>query len=182
MRLGAVVANLVSALRLVLTPFAGLAILDGRFGIALLVFIAAGSTDVIDGYLARRFGGVSRFGAYLDPISDKVLLSTVYLCFAFAGAAPWWLVAIVFGRDVLILLLAGAMLVFTKIRSFTPSAWGKASTFVQIVTAVAVMVDRAAPAPWLGQAATALIWLAAAVTTWSGLHYAWRGIRVVRGH
>src|SRR5438067_4586400 len=107
-------ANLVTLSRLVFAPFIGNAILHGRPREAFVLLVIAGFTDVIDGGLARRFGWSTAAGAYLDPIADKVLLSTVYICLAFHGRVPWWFVAVIFGRDLLILASSGVALAFTS--------------------------------------------------------------------
>src|SRR5215831_401708 len=118
-------ANLVTLSRLVFAPFIAHAVLRGRPLEAFVLLIIAGLTDVIDGGLARHFGWSTAAGAYLDPIADKVLLSTVYICLALHGAVPWWFVAVIFGRDLLILASSGAALAFTRMRKFAPSIWGK---------------------------------------------------------
>jgi len=96
-------------------------------------FIVIGVTDVVDGFLARRFQASSRLGAYLDPIADKVLLSGTFLVLALTGAMETWLAVVVLGRDVLILAAAGVLYLATSRRNFPPSPWGKLSTFVQIL-------------------------------------------------
>ena len=96
-------------------------------------FIVIGVTDVVDGFLARRFQASSRLGAYLDPIADKVLLSGTFLVLALTGAMETWLAVVVLGRDVLILAAAGVLYLATGRRNFPPSPWGKLSTFVQIL-------------------------------------------------
>ena len=114
-------------------------------------------------------------GAYFDPIADKVLMSGVFLALALAKSVPWWFVGIVFGRDIYILLAVLIILMLSKKRDFPPSVWGKISTFVQIVTAVVVM----AQIPGL-EFSTAILWPCVAFTVWSGVHYTWRGVQVVR--
>ena len=169
-------ANLFTLLRLVLTPVITADILYGKWTRALILFFAAGITDVIDGFLARRFGQPTRAGAYFDPIADKILLVAIYLALGAAQAIPWWMVALVFARDLLILGMAAYGLLFTSVRKFPPSVWGKISTFFQIAAAMVVMGDRAGiPAPV--RLALALM---VAATLWSGLHYAWIGITVLR--
>jgi cardiolipin synthase len=91
-----------------------------------------------------------------------------------------WFVGIIFGRDLLILAAAGVALLATRLRAFPPSVWGKASTFLQIVTAVAWMAKSATDLPLASDAAVALLWPSSAVTVWSGIHYAWRGFRMAR--
>jgi cardiolipin synthase (CMP-forming) len=175
-------ANLVTLSRLVFAPFIGHAILHGRPLEAFVLLVIAGFTDVIDGGLARRYGWSTAAGAYIDPIADKVLLSTVYICLAFHGGVPWWFVAVIFGRDLLIVASSVLALVFTRIRKFAPSVWGKFSTFLQIVTAGFLMGRNAFPTLSLDNICRGLIWLAAAATVWSGIHYGWRGVRMIRTH
>jgi len=169
-------ANLFTLLRLLLAPWIAADILRSHWTRALIVFFAAGLTDVIDGFLARRFGHPTRVGAYFDPIADKILLVAIYVSLGVAQAIPRWMVALVFGRDLLILAMAAYGLLFTSVRKFPPSVWGKISTFFQISAALMVMLDRAgiwAPV----QLALALM---VAATIWSGIHYAWTGITVLR--
>ena len=97
----------------------------------------AALTDILDGAVARRFRLATPAGAWLDPVADKCLLSGVFLALAAAGTVPWWLVGIVFGRDFYILAGAATVMLLTPVRKFPPSIWGKVSTLVQIVTAVA---------------------------------------------
>jgi cardiolipin synthase len=168
--------NLVTLLRLLLAPFVAFAILNGFYRRAIVLFFVAGITDVIDGLLARKMGESTRVGAYLDPIADKILLSVIYVSLALVHDIPWWMVAVVFGRDVLILGMAVYGLLFTSIRKFPPSVWGKLSTFFQISAALMVMCARAGiPAP-----VKLALWLMLIATVWSGLHYAWRGIALLR--
>jgi cardiolipin synthase len=166
----------------VLTPFIADGILHGRPLAAFWLAIAAGFTDIIDGFLARCFGSATTTGAYLDPIADKVLLSTIYMCLAIRATIPWWFVAIVFGRDFLILAASALALTFTTARKFPPSIWGKLSTFLQIVAAVVWMGRDAFPSLTLDSIGTALIWVSAAATVWSGVHYTWRGWRMLQTH
>src|SRR5580704_6321728 len=96
--------NLLTLTRLVLVPFVIQAILDGHHFRALALFAAAAVTDVMDGAAARRLRLATPIGAYLDPIADKCLLSGVFLALAMARVVPWWFVAVVFGRDIYILI------------------------------------------------------------------------------
>ncbi len=169
--------NLITFSRFVLAPFAVRAILAREFTLALALFAAAALTDVLDGILARWLKATSRLGAYMDPIADKVLLSASYLALGLEGAAPWWLVGLVFGRDLFILAMAGAALAFTHHRDFPPSIWGKLSTVCQSLAALGLIVSGAFPV-W-GISTAPLIWLAAVATVWSGLDYAWRGVRLL---
>jgi cardiolipin synthase len=170
--------NLITLLRLAAVPFAVNAILAMRHDVALAIVLAAGLTDTIDGALARRLGTATEAGAYLDPIVDKIFLSAVYITLAQIGAVTWWLVIGIFARDFLILAICGAALLFTKVRRFPPSVWGKASTFLQILCALFIMIGDVRP-DWT--AAHALIWPTAILTAVSGLHYLLRAARILAG-
>ena len=172
------VPNLLTLGRLVLAPFVFAAIVTGRHDQALALFAFAALTDGLDGLLARRFRQITPLGAYLDPIADKILLSGVFVSLAVSGGMPWWLVVVIFSRDFLLLLSSGIALLFTAIRQFRPSVWGKASTFVQIACAGAWMAQNAVNSPPLHVLAEALVWPTAAATIGSGLQYCWRGLRL----
>jgi cardiolipin synthase len=168
--------NLFTLARLILAPFVVLAILNAHYGRAIVLFFAAGITDVIDGLLARRLGESTPAGAYFDPVADKILLSAIYIALGVVRAIPWWMVALVFARDILILAMAAYGLLFTSVRRFPPSVWGKISTFLQIGAALVVMGARdGIPAP-----VDLALWLMVAGTAWSGVHYVWQGIHILR--
>ena len=163
------VANLLTLARLVAVPFAVQAILEREHGLALAIVLAAGLTDAVDGAIARRFGQTTRVGAYLDPIVDKLFLSAIYISLAAVSAVPWWLVIEIFLRDLVLLASSSALFLSRRMRRFPPSLWGKASTFLQIVLALLILIRESAP--------DALLWAVATLTGFSGLHYIWRGIR-----
>src|SRR3990172_3309285 len=100
------IPNIISLLRMALVPPVVILLLNGYYGWALLVFVSAGLSDGLDGYLAKRFGWRSRLGAILDPLADKLLLVASYLTLGWLGQLPLWLVAVVVGRDIVI--VAGA--------------------------------------------------------------------------
>jgi cardiolipin synthase (CMP-forming) len=174
------IPNLLSLSRLFLAPVAVWAIVSANYSLALLIFFIAGVTDGLDGWLARRLGKITRFGAYIDPIADKALLSAVFVALGIAGLAPWWVVWLVFGRDLLILCMAGAGLLLTRERNFPPSLWGKISTAVQILTVISLiairLVSPARAGAWTGW----LLFPAVVFTVWSGLDYARRGIAILQ--
>ena len=173
-------ANLFTLLRLILVPYVIAAILGGRHGQALVLFFVAAVTDVLDGALARSYGLATQAGAYLDPIADKCLLSGIFLALGATSSVPWWFVAVVLGRDMYILLAVVAVMAFTKMRKFPPSRWGKISTFAQISTAVAWMVENIWPVPVLHGVSSAMLWVCAGFTIWSGLHYTLHGVQMLR--
>jgi cardiolipin synthase len=173
-------ANFFTFSRLILVPYVVVAILDGHHGKALALFFVAALTDVIDGALARSYGLESQVGAYLDPIADKCLLSGIFLALGSIGTVPWWFVALVFGRDIYILLAVIGVMALTKVRRFPPSRWGKLSTFAQIVAAVAWMVTNIWPLSVLHAISSATLWVSAGFTLWSGTHYTLRGVQTLR--
>jgi cardiolipin synthase len=172
--------NLLTLIRLVLTPFIVQDILYGRPAQALGLFLLAAVTDGIDGWLARISDSATQFGAYLDPIADKILMSGIFLALGAAQLVPWWFVAIVFGRDLYLLIAVAAILALTKVRKFPPSQWGKLSTFVQIATAVTWMARNLWPVAVLESLAATMLWVCAGFTIWSGLHYTVRGVRTLQ--
>jgi len=136
--------NFITLLRLAALPFFLVAISDGRFGIALAIFVAAGLSDGIDGFLARRFDMRSAIGAYLDPIADKLMLMSSYLFLAIPSypaqvKVPVWLAVMVISRDILLLLVALLMILATGRRRFPPSWVGKVTTVTQIITVLFVL-------------------------------------------
>jgi len=175
-------ANGLTIFRLVLTPFVIQAIMNHHPGPAMALFICAAVTDILDGAAARRWHLGTAAGAYLDPVADKILLSGVFLALAAGNYIPWWFVGLVLGRDIFILSGVGAFYMLTAVRKFPPSVWGKISTFVQIDTAVVWMARNMLQISQLNVLATAMLWLCAATTLWSGLHYAWRGVQLARVH
>jgi len=176
------IANLFTFLRLALVPFVIRAILQGNHLTAMGLVIIAGITDIIDGAMARSFNLSTNTGAYLDPIADKCLLSGIFLALGSSGIVPWWFVMVVFGRDLYILLGVLALLGLTKATKFPPSQWGKASTFVQISTAMMWMARNIMHFPVLDALSSAMLWVCAAFTIWSGIDYTLRGSRMLQAH
>ena len=169
-------ANLLTAARIALTPWIVLRFLGGDCAGALALLAVAGATDAADGYIARHYGQKTRLGAYLDPIADKLLLTAIYISLGIMEIVPRWLVWLIVGRDMVILHMAAAGLVFTQHRQFPPTRWGKLSTAVQIATALTAVTGCSFGFP----VPAALIWATAAATTWSGVHYVWRGWQLLR--
>jgi len=167
--------NLLTCARLALTPFIVFKLMANDCTRAFWLILLAGSTDAADGYIARRIGQETRVGAYLDPIADKFLMTALYLCFGIAGLAPWWLVSLVIGRDVMILTLAGAGLFWKGVRDFPPTVWGKLSTMLQIGTSLGIIAECAFG--FNPELIEVLIYATAGATIWSGFHYLNRAVR-----
>ncbi len=171
------IPNLFTLLRVAMTPYILLELARGEYMIAGWTFGAAAFTDTLDGFIARRFHAQSRVGLYLDPIADKLLLSSIYLGLMLGHAIQAWLVAVFFWRDLWIQLLYVVSLSFTKFRDLRPSVWGKASTFAQIMTAVGIMAARAYDNEVFGRIAGALVWVVVALAAISAADYTVRGVQ-----
>ena len=143
-------------------------------------FGAAAFTDILDGLLARRFDSQSKIGQYLDPVADKILLTSIYIGLALGGAVPLWIVLLIIARDLWILLLSAVALRFTQFRNLQPSVWGKASTFFQIMAAVAVMAARAYGNDWFLKISTVLMTGVVVLAVISGCNYSLRGLAYFR--
>lgn len=163
-----------------MTPFILIELSKGQYMVGGWTFGAAAFTDVLDGWLARRFGVESKAGQYLDPIADKILLTCIYVGLAMGGAVPVWIVVLILARDVWILLLSGVALRFTEFRELQPSIWGKASTFFQIMAAVGVMAARAYGNVWFLKISTVLLGGVAILAVVSGVDYSLRGVAYFR--
>jgi cardiolipin synthase (CMP-forming) len=175
------IPNLLTLVRIIMTPFILIELSKGRYLAGGWMFGAAAFTDILDGGLARGLGSQSKVGQYLDPIADKILLSCIYIGLAMGGAVPVWIVVLIFARDFWILGLSAIALKFTRYRDLQPSVWGKASTFFQIMAAVAVMAARAYDNTWFLNVSTVLIGGVAILAAISGIDYGLRGITYLRG-
>lgn len=166
------VPNQLTILRLAFLPFFIIAIEYERYGLALVILIVAGFTDGLDGWLARGLNQRTPLGAYLDPIADKLLLSSSYFVLALKGKISWWLAILVLSRDVLVLATAAVILLAVGYRPFPPSIWGKATTFFEILLILLVLVVAASGRRDLSIAREVCGYIVAAFVVISGLHYA----------
>ncbi len=172
------IPNLISIFRLVLVPIAIDAILSGRFSLAFWVFLVAGISDGIDGFIARAFDQKSELGSYLDPLADKLLLVSIFVTMAVIGALPVWLAILVLSRDVLIIggvVLSWGLGMRLPIQ---PKMVSKANTMAQIGFAAMVLADKAFG--WFadGLWTTGMV-LVVALTVVSGVAYVVDWLRVM---
>lgn len=173
--------NALTLLRLALVPVVWKLLWDRAYERAIVVGFFTTITDALDGWLARKLKAESRLGAYLDPIADKVLLMGSYLIFGLDHVIPWWLTAAVLGRDIVILGFAVIARLFTRLRDFPPTVWGKLSTFVQIITGLVILINGSMGADiYTYKLQRWFVWICLGTTLWSGLHYVWTGIRMWR--
>ena len=176
------VPNQLTMIRLLLLPFILIAMIYRRHEMALGLFFVAVVTDVIDGIIARRLDQQTPLGEYLDPIADKLLLTSAFIVQALIGTIPWWLTILVLSRDLIIIATVLVVMLATEIRDFPPSPFGKANTVVQAVTISTVVLHNATQAVWAGQLLSVLIWAAAATILASSAHYMTELTQRVQAH
>jgi cardiolipin synthase len=165
-------ANQITILRLAFIPFFAILVVAQEYRGALAVLTLAALSDVVDGVVARLLKQETPLGVALDPIADKLLMTTAYLTLAFREALPWWLTILVIGRDVGIIITALLISLVAGYRPFRPTVLGKASTVAQVLT-VFTAVGFQAHVPFVpGGLVRICVYLAAALTVASGIHYA----------
>jgi len=134
--------NLLTLLRLFIIPFLVIEITDGQYPVAFGLFLLAGVSDGMDGLLARWLRQHTRLGEYLDPIADKLMLSTLFVTLTHVGLIPRYVTVLVFSRDLGILLIATLLFATGTLRDFRPSLLGKVNTLMQILALTAVLSER----------------------------------------
>ena len=165
------VPNQLTFLRLGFLPLFIILIFYRHYGWALAILILAGLTDSMDGLLARSLNQKTSLGAYLDPIADKLLLSSSFVVLAFNGQIRWWLTILVLGRDILILTAAAVIILTAGYRAFPPSIYGKLTTTLQIFLVFVVLAAAVFHWPGLRMARLGLVYVVAGFTVFSGFHY-----------
>jgi cardiolipin synthase len=179
-RLGLNVPNLLTLSRLMSVPLMIWLIVGERFGVAFWVFVGAGISDALDGFIAKRFDCRTRLGALLDPAADKALLSSVYVALGIAELLPNWLVILVVFRDVTII---GGFVLFQTIavpRNFDPLYISKVNTLAQIAL-VGYVLGRLGLGFGDGALTSVLVAVTAVTTVLSGLSYLVRWARILSG-
>ena len=175
-------ANQLTILRMGMTPFFVLLMVYGYFGYGLLVFLIAACSDILDGLIARKFGQKTALGAFLDPVADKLLLSSAFIVLSFSTQEvmvkiPLWLTIAALSRDVLIVLTVVTINLTSGRRVFLPSILGKLTTAAQLLSVLAALVSN-----WLGKPVPNYRWilmLAFFFTIFSGLHYLFRTMKLL---
>ncbi len=165
------VPNQLTFLRLAFLPFFIMAIHYERYNWGLVILIVAGFTDALDGFLARGLNQKTPLGAYLDPIADKLLLSSSYFELALHGKVAWWLTILVLGRDVLLLVASAVILLTVGYMSLPPSIYGKATTFFEISMIFLVLVLAVRDNHALYMLKEICAYCVAAFVCISGVHY-----------
>jgi cardiolipin synthase len=164
--------NLITIFRVLLIYPVVYLVLQQEHQLALALFFIAGASDVIDGFLARRFGWTSRLGSWLDPVADKTMQISVYFVMAWVELIPWWLVVAVILRDAVI--VAGGIAYYFLIEkgSAEPCLLSKINTGLQILVILAVLFHHgvmAIPELWISM----LFYTVLATIILSGGNYVW---------
>jgi len=171
------IPNLLSLFRMGLIPLFVILVMNGDLRKALLVFVVAGVTDALDGFIARFWHQQSPLGAYLDPMADKLLLTTAYVMLSIPGLnhgtrIPPWITILVIARDVLMVSVALVLYLAAGVKRFPPSVLSKVNTILQVAAVVLVLVAGSFPdLRSIELAAETTLYLVAGLTVASGLHY-----------
>jgi cardiolipin synthase (CMP-forming) len=174
--------NQLTVLRMAFVPVLVLLIAYGDWGWAILIFLAAGVTDMLDGLLARRFGRKTALGTFLDPIADKLLLVSSFIMLTFGSLdltvrIPLWLTIPVIGRDLILVLSVLIINLTVGRRIFPPSVLGKATTVSQLLLILMVLASNFFLCELPG--VPVVIYLVLALTVASGLHYMVQGMSLI---
>lgn len=169
--------NQITLLRLIFIPFVIITVLDGTWPWALGLLIAAGLSDALDGLLARALHQQTLLGQYLDPIADKLLLSSLFLVLSVAKKIPWKYTVLVFSRDVCIVATAVVLYATVGFRDFRPSIFGKINTLCQISAVFFVVLAQVTSLPLVLLLGHLFLYATFTFTLISGVHYV-----LVTGH
>jgi cardiolipin synthase len=160
---GVSIPNLITLGRVILVPIVFWLLVSGQLQAAFLVFVVAGVSDAVDGFLAKRFKWETELGAYLDPIADKLLIVCIFIALGVTGRLPSWLVIIVVSRDVLIVIAIVLSWLLDHPTPMKPLTVSKLNTVSQIVLAAVVLADEAFELRLKGPVLV-LIWATAGLT------------------
>jgi cardiolipin synthase (CMP-forming) len=166
--------NQLTLLRMIFLPFIVINLVKHDFKWALALFVLAGLSDGLDGLLARTLHQQTLLGQYLDPIADKMLMSTMFLVLSIEQRAlvPWKYTIVVFSRDISILLISGVLFMIAGLRDFRPSIFGKANTFAQVAAIFFVLLLLCKPILLVQHAAKFFLRATFIFTIVSAVHYA----------
>ncbi len=163
--------NQLTLLRMMFLPFIVIKLVEGHYSWALILFVLAGISDGLDGLLARTLKQQTVLGQYLDPIADKLLLSTVFLVLSILHKIPWKFTVLVFSRDISILCASAVLYAIAGLRDFRPSIFGKANTFAQIAAVFFVLLFEIDHNRWVYIARLTFLRATFAFTIVSAMHY-----------
>jgi len=171
------IPNFITLIRLLLIPGLVIFLMEGRYGWALIVFFVAGLSDGLDGFLARLLKKKTVLGACIDPIADKLLLSTSFITLAILQQMPGWMAVMVVSRDIIIVTGIGILLLNHKKFAIKPTFSSKMTTFFQLLTVLFFLARNYIDEYWF--LSRHLLLLTALMTLLSGLHYIIVGIGIL---
>ena len=166
--------NKLTLFRVILIPFFVFFLLCPIFAgygnyIAVAIFIVASLTDMLDGKIARKYNLVTNFGKFMDPLADKLLVSSAMICLIELGALPSWIVVIIIARE---FIISGFRLIASDNGIvIAASYWGKFKTVFQMLMVIVLMLNLSAGAGWLSVLGLILIWIATILTVVSLIDY-----------
>ncbi len=163
--------NQLTLLRMLFLPFIIINLVGQHYVWALSLFLLAGLSDGLDGLLARKLHQQTLLGQYLDPIADKLLLSTTFLVLSIVHLIPWKYTVVVFSRDISILAVSAVLYMIAGLRDFRPSIFGKANTFSQLAAVFFVMLLAVYPLRGIWIARTIFLRATFVFAMLSGVHY-----------
>ena len=163
--------NQLTLLRMMFLPFIVINLLNRHYGWALALFVLAGLSDGLDGLLARTLKQQTMLGQYLDPIADKLLLSTMFLVLSILKLIPWKYTVLVFSRDISILCASAVLYAIAGLRDFRPSIFGKANTFAQVSAVFFVLYFLVNHTRWVEIARITFLRATFFFTIISAIHY-----------
>ncbi len=175
------IPNLITLGRVILVPVVFWLLVTNQMTAAFLVFVVAGISDAVDGFLAKRFGWATELGAYLDPLADKLLIVCIFVALGVRDELPSWLVIAVVSRDILIVIGIVLSWFMGHPVEIKPLALSKANTLSQIILAAVVLADEAFMLQ-LDALRLVLVWLTAALTVGSLIAYLDAWLRHMSGH
>jgi cardiolipin synthase len=166
--------NQLTLLRMIFLPFIVINVVGHHYIWALVLFVLAGISDGLDGLLARRLHQQTQLGQYLDPIADKLLMSTMFLVLSIEHRTlvPWKFTVVVFSRDISILLVSGVLFMIAGLKDFRPSIFGKANTFAQVAAIFFALLLLVMPLVWVDIARKTFLRATFFFTIVSAVHYA----------
>jgi cardiolipin synthase len=163
--------NQLTLLRMMFVPFIVINLVAGHYRWALALFVLAGFSDGLDGLLARTLKQQTVLGQYLDPIADKLLLSTMFMVLSILHKIPWKYTVLVFSRDISILCASAVLYAIAGLRDFRPSIFGKANTFAQVAAIFFVLLFEIEPTRWVWITRMTFLHGTIGFTIVSALHY-----------
>jgi cardiolipin synthase (CMP-forming) len=176
--------NQLTLLRMIFLPFIVINVVGHHYVWALVLFVLAGMSDGLDGLLARTLHQQTLLGQYLDPIADKLLMSTMFLVLSIEHRAvvPWKFTVVVFSRDISILLISGVLFMIAGLKDFRPSIFGKANTFAQVAAIFFALFLLVNPVLWVSITLKFFLKATFFFTILSAVHYAFLVQHRLRNH